>query len=106
MDYITHNQDASIDIYNTSLQGYVVADYYNLVRLFGNPEPGDGNKTDAEWRIKFQDGTIATIYNWKNGRSYRGSDGTPTPAITTWNIGGISQLSSDLVHQLLSQRRG
>ena len=57
----------------THLQGNVGATYQELVEVFGEPirYDSDGtthmnNKTDAEWRISFEDGTKATIYNYKN----------------------------------------
>lgn len=73
---------------HTFLQGSIIESYQNLVHVFGRPLEGDGYKTDAEWIIQFDDGTIATIYNWKNGYSYCGPDGLPVESITDWNIGG------------------
>jgi hypothetical protein len=48
----------------------------------------DDYKSDAEWIVQFEDGLVATIYNYKNGMNYCGSEGTPTHRITDWNIGG------------------
>jgi hypothetical protein len=73
----------------TSLKGHITASYAKLVEAFGPPtHDGDGYKTDAEWTLEFEDGTIATIYNWKNGRNYCGAAGMPVEMITEWNIGG------------------
>jgi len=67
----------AIEANGTHLQGNVGATYQELVEVFGEPirYDSDGtthmnNKTDAEWRISFEDGTIATIYNYKNGLNY------------------------------------
>ena len=87
MKFVTHNQ-TNINVGGTHLQGYINADYSTLKKLFGKPIQGDGYKTDAEWEIQFEDGSVATIYNWKNGRNYCGKEGTPKTKITTWNIGG------------------
>jgi len=61
------------------------------VDVFGEPmkDGFDNYKSDAQWLVKFDDGTVATIYNWKNGINYCGSEhGIPTQSITNWNIGG------------------
>jgi len=89
MKYITHN-DYEISIDNTSLQGNIGAGYGILCKLFGQPHDSDGCKSDAGWDIEFDDGTIATIYNWKNGKNYCGRDGYDTQKITSWNVGGHS----------------
>ena len=83
----THN-DISINANGTCLQGYITAHYYQLVDIFGEPTESDGYKVDAEWYIEFEDGTVGTIYNWKNGPNYCGADGTPVEYITEWNVGG------------------
>ena len=52
----------------THLQGYIKCDYKTLIETFGKPDSEcDGYKTDREWILKFGDGTVATIYNYKNG---------------------------------------
>ena len=58
-------------------------------------EDGDGYKLDAHWSIEWEDGKVATIYNWKNGLNYndkiiRGSDhyGIQLTDIREWHIGG------------------
>ena len=83
----THNQTV-IPVAGTFLKGYVHATYAMLVEAFGEPMTGDEYKTDVEWNILFRDGTVAAIYNWKNGPAYCGAEGTPVEQITHWNIGG------------------
>ena len=100
MKYVTHN-DESIDVNGSCLQGYITAKYQDLVDAFGKPTSSDGYKVDAEWEIKFEDGTIATIYNWKNGRNYNGNDGLDVEYITEWNIGGFEERAAELVHDVL-----
>lgn len=96
MKFETHNQ-TSVDTRGTQLQGECEVSFQILSDCFGDYMPGDGHKTDAEWQIKFEDGTVATIYNWKNGRNYLGNDGPDVQAITDWNIGGASPRSVELV---------
>ena len=88
MKYKTHN-DAPIDINGTHLQGHIQANYADLVHLFGEQSVEfDNYKSDAEWAIQFDDGSVATIYNWKNGKNYCGEDGLELEEIQDWNIGG------------------
>jgi hypothetical protein len=96
MNFTTHN-NAEIDVNGTCLQGEITAGYDELVSLFGKPQEADGYKVDAEWDIRFEDGTVATIYNWKNGKNYCGEDGTPTEQITDWHVGGDHKRCVDKV---------
>jgi len=89
----------------THLQGNVGATYQELVEVFGEPirYDSDGtthmsNKVDAEWRITFEDGTKATIYNYKNGLNYLGAEGKRVSQIMMWNVGGYSERAVTLVN--------
>jgi hypothetical protein len=88
MNYQTHNDGGPIDYMGTCLQGYVDTTYGALVAAFGKPTTGDEYKVDWEWVIEFDDGTVATIYNWKDGPNYCGSEGLKASQITDWHIGG------------------
>lgn len=87
MNFKTHNEK-DIDINGTSLCDYIRVSYANLVRVFGQPTSGDGYKVDAEWILEFDDGVVATIYNYKDGRNYCGEEGLDVEFITDWHIGG------------------
>lgn len=98
MNYITHNtQPISID--GTHGVGQIQCDYQKLVAAFGLPmkEGFDDYKCDAEWHVSFDDGTVASIYNWKNGYNYLGTSGKPTTEIKIWNIGGRDKHAVDRV---------
>lgn len=82
------------DIYGTAFVDSININYKKLVDTFGKPHLSDGFKTDAEWGLEFPDGTVATIYNWKNGKNYLGDDGLETENITTWHIGGKNRLAT------------
>ena len=102
--FVTHNDDENIQIEGSCLQGYVDISYSDLVEIFGKPylynlETGD--KVDAEWRIKFDDKTIATIYNYKDGHVYCGDDGNNVEDIRDWHIGGTSSKSYEMVFKCL-----
>ena len=91
MQYITHNEDDLLTSEGTCGQGQITATYAQLVSTFGEPlkDGFDDYKCDAEWVVQFEDGSVATIYNWKNGINYCGSEqGIPTERIDKWNIGG------------------
>jgi len=92
------------DTGGTYLQGHIDTTYENIVSVLGKQHHnGDDYKTDAEWNIKFEDGTIATLYNWKNGKNYCGEEGCELENITEWNIGGHSPRARDLLFSLLNK---
>ena len=84
------------DANGTSLQGYVEAYYHQLVEVFGQPD-GGGDKTTVEWCLKFADGTVATIYDWKE-------EETPT-GFYRWHIGGKNSRAVGLVQQTFNQNK-
>ena len=76
----------------SSLCGHVNATYAQLKKAFGEQHcDGDGYKTDAEWMLGFEDGTVAAVYNWKNGVNYMGEQGIAVEHIKQWNVGGFSK---------------
>lgn len=80
----TTNEFAS----ESCLQGFVDVSYAKLTETFGEPNAGgDGDKVDAEWVLKGPDGFV-TIYNYKDGKNYCGSNGLDVENITDWHIGG------------------
>ena len=68
------------EVDGTHLQGYITATYAELVRVFGEPDEGCDGKTRAEWGLRFPEGTIATIYDWKSD--------LPVQSVSQWNVGG------------------
>ena len=81
------------DIMFTGLQGYITTDYKTLVKKLGKPHITGGDKTTVEWQLKFDNGVIATIYDWKYGK-------TPKH-ICQWNIGGEDYKAVTMVRELL-----
>lgn len=82
--------DANINM--TSLKGRVNTTYSRLVEVFGEPHPG-GDKTTVEWHLEFEDGTIATIYDWKMWQTPMGEH--------DWHIGGHSYMAEIRVYEAL-----
>lgn len=101
MQFQTHN-DTEIDVIGTHLQGYIQADYAKLVKQFGEPFEGT-YKTDWEWSLQFDNGAIATIYNWKNGPNYQGDHGYANDQIFEWHVGGFDQQA---LRQVMSALQG
>ncbi len=87
----------------TCLQGEITATYEEIKSKLGEPSNDhDGYKSDAEWHLEFEDGSVATIYTWKNGKNYCGEHGLDTPDITEWHIGGrdpkVQEWVNDYIH--------
>ena len=79
--YRTETDPELMNCNGSCYQGEMFAKYHRLVELFGQPHDFfDDYKCDAEWYVEFDDGVVATIYNWKNGRNYCGFD-APTSRI-------------------------
>lgn len=77
----------------TYLQGTVNTHYCTLVEVFGEPTfgtptYGNDDKVTVEWVLEFQDGTVATIYDWKCRQ---------TPGQYSWHVGGFN---SDAVRRV------
>jgi hypothetical protein len=102
MEFQTHNT-ANFPFQASHLIGYVDVSYSTLVKVFGKPTESDGYKSDAEWEILYDDGTFATIYNWKNGKNYLQEIGLEKEFITDWHIGGTSPKCVELVKASISE---
>jgi len=101
MKYITHN-DMNISTHGTHGCGRIHVSYDLLCTLFGQPWAGRVDyKSDAEWQVEFEDGTVACIYNWKNGMNFLGHRGTATPLITEWNVGAFDSRGVELIDELI-----
>ncbi len=80
----------------TSLRGYITASRKELIQVFGEPclfQPSTSEKVQIEWCLEFSDGTVATIYDWKQYGHIPDED-----EIVDWNVGGFSSMA---VHQVL-----
>lgn len=79
----------------THLQGKVCTTVDTLKELLGEGL-GGGDKTTQEWCIEFSDGTVATIYDWKEYSTPQG--------LYDWHIGGHTHRAVQLVEDLLDGR--
>lgn len=71
-------------------QGIIQADFDTMVEIFGEPSiDEEGYKVRVEWLLQFDDGTVATIYDWKEDCHYT--------KVTDWHIGGFDKKAVELV---------
>ncbi len=87
--------------YGTSLMGFITTTRSDLERVFGSPTIDDGNdtgdKVTTEWYLLSDDGTRATIYDWK-----RYEQGAPEMNERyEWHIGGDSAEAVTIVSEAL-----
>lgn len=78
----------------TSFQGYVSTIYDDLIKVFGEPQWRDGDKVTCEWNLKFADGTVATIYDYREDTTPKG--------VYDWHVGGFNQYAVKRVTEALS----
>lgn len=85
----------------TGLRGEFAITYAELTEIFGMPDVGPnnrhGDKTTCEWHLKFEDGIVATIYDWKMGWTPMG--------LYEWHIGGHTQEAYNRVVDLIANHR-
>ena len=108
--FVTHNDVKDIHVDGTSLVGHLEdIDFYRMIDMFGRPgrDNHDDYKCDAQWDIEFDDGLVATIYNWKNGLNYNdkidksGDHGLQLTDMTHWNVGGTDRKVVDRLMSML-----
>ena len=77
----------------SSLQGYINAPLEHLESIFNkHGYDHDNFKTDGSWSLEFKENgsiTIASIYNYKDGKNYLGDDGFDLNQINSSHIGGF-----------------
>ena len=72
----------------SSLKGEFTITFAELVEIFGKPKYGpnaDLDKTTCEWALEFEDGTRASIYDYKTPFTPMGE--------YEWHIGGFDTLA-------------
>ena len=99
----------------TSLVDYITVEYRELVDMFGEPTiKTDEYKTDAEWHVSLREaGTdwtapedaFVTIYNWKDGKNYRGANGLNVEQISEWHVGAKAKASFWMLEDFIRQHR-
>jgi hypothetical protein len=107
MNYVTHNERESLanETSGSSLVGTIDASYKEICSLFGKPIRHEEGKVDAMWVVKFSDDTVASIYNWKDGKAYLGEQGLSVNKIKQWHVGGRISSAQTLVQIALDLKR-
>ena len=101
------NGNFDVEIVGSHGQGSIDATYAELEHCFGKPKGShDDHKCDVEWNIKFADGTIACIYNWKNGLNYCGVEkGLRLGQMTSFSVGGFNENAVKLVKAIVNDHQ-
>lgn len=73
----------------TRYQDTIETSYFNLIKLFGLPTFGKGDKTLCEWVLQNTLGDIVTIYDWK-------SKTNDPELVSRWNLGGNGDTYSNV----------
>jgi hypothetical protein len=91
MKFRTHI-DGPVDCTGTGLQSTIQATLLELTAVFGRPRAGaDGSF--FEWHIRFEDGTVCTIYDWRRLEQ-------PEPReVMAWHIGARRYIDAAYVHE-------
>jgi len=76
---------------STFFQGIIATDTNALYKAFGFPQVYLEGKTKFEWILKFFDGTIATIYDYKDD--------------VAWHVGGFDENALKLVKEVLEETK-
>jgi hypothetical protein len=91
--YIVNSNSTSVN--GTHFQGNVRTTYDELVNILGQPKKGSADeKTTCEWRLEFEDGAVATIYDWKMG--------TTPKDIYNWHVGAKDHTALDNLQEALN----
>lgn len=97
---ITFTHGVDEDVWGTHLVDSVQTTRRTLEKAFGAPthtDPSGDGKVTTEWILKFEDGTVATIYDWK-----RYEMGAPAlDEREDWHIGGRDLAASIKVRSVL-----
>lgn len=97
----------NVEVDGTCLQGEMVdVSYAMLVEAFGEPTcDGDEYKVQKEWMLQFEDGTVATIYDWKWSEAYNGRGrGKHYTKVTDWHVGGRNRKAVLRVNEVLAEK--
>ena len=78
--FTTHNQNPEIDAYMTFKVGEATLPFTALQKCLGEPIRHLHDKVKAEWLIQFDDGEVATVYDWKEPHAPQNNE--------HWCIGG------------------
>lgn len=77
------------------LKGYVQTTYDFLCEKLGEPnlKPSGDKKVKCQWTVKFEDGSIGTVYDWKTKEVPK--------EMYNWQIGGTNLDVLDKLEKIL-----
>lgn len=97
----------NVEVGGTHGVGSIVATREEMTQTFGAPtycEWESGDKVTIEWDVKFNDGTIATIYDWKRIECGEEADAIGLFDPFQWNIGGHNEKAVEAVRMAIALR--
>lgn len=98
--------DPVISSSGTSLTGYIEAPLQKIIDKFEDPQIFRSGKVRYEWVIQFYDGTIATIYDYKDlSPDYNDRELQPEDSYQ-WHIGSKKDRGFELVINTLIEDSG
>jgi hypothetical protein len=90
--------DFTKEVAGAALMGSIEADFDDLIDIFGDPDEKEEDfKSQVEWILKFDDGTIAVVYDWK--------EGVTPDKVKEWNVGGHRKKAYYYVRSLIVRDR-
>ena len=93
----THKQASGHKVNGSHLQGYIHIEYDTLVEFLGEPHYTDMDKAQAEWCLEFEDGVIATLYDYKSPWLKE--------KVTNWHVGGHDEDSIEKIQQMFPNHK-
>jgi hypothetical protein len=91
IDELTRYETDGVGIGGTRRVGTVRASRKELRRHFGEPSNGYP-KTTYHWSVRFPDGTVATIYDYRQSNRHASEDET-----VKWSVGGQNSDAIELL---------
>jgi hypothetical protein len=78
---------------DTYLVGRIDATFSRLAELWGEPDLGDGEKTQVEWVLSDEEGIVCCVYDWKEEKDPQ--------LVTCWHVGGTAETLDKIKKSLL-----
>lgn len=95
------NIGSNVPTFGTSLEGYIACTYGQLTELLGNPDQGDQWATQVKWSVEFNDGTVATVYDYQICKSYLGETGKDLVDNFDWHVSGSNAQALQNIQNIL-----
>lgn len=99
LPFLTHLDGVHTLPVDTFLVGSIQATRAQMTKAFGKPLVRGGSRASNEWHLAFEDGTVATVYDFRRCAEGQGDD---TPI--AWTVGGQRAMVLTRVHMAFRQQ--